>query len=65
MLAEASQRSPQTMRWHRFGGKILASRELADTYGVTDTDGSRPDCWGLIEGCGIDRRSDEGIAGFR
>jgi NAD(P)-dependent dehydrogenase (short-subunit alcohol dehydrogenase family) len=49
----------------RFGGKILTSRELADLYGLTDTDGSRPDCWGLIEKYGIDHHSTEGIAGFR
>lgn len=32
----------------RFVGRVLTARELADEYGVTDTDGSRPDCWGLI-----------------
>jgi NAD(P)-dependent dehydrogenase (short-subunit alcohol dehydrogenase family) len=32
----------------RFAGRVLTARELADEYGVTDTDGSRPDCWGLI-----------------
>jgi hypothetical protein len=46
----------------RFAGKILTSRDLADTYGVTDIDGSRPDCWGLIDKYGIDHHSDEGFA---
>jgi NAD(P)-dependent dehydrogenase (short-subunit alcohol dehydrogenase family) len=43
----------------------VTERELADTYGVTDTDGSRPDCWGLIDKYGIDHDGDEGIAEFR
>jgi NAD(P)-dependent dehydrogenase (short-subunit alcohol dehydrogenase family) len=29
----------------RHAGRVLSSAELARTYGVTDTDGSRPDCW--------------------
>lgn len=32
----------------RFAGQVLTARQLADTYEVTDVDGSRPDCWGLI-----------------
>lgn len=32
----------------RFSGTILSSRQLADVYQLTDTDGSRPDCWGLL-----------------
>ncbi len=32
----------------RFSGSILSSRQLAEFYNVTDIDGSRPDCWGLI-----------------
>jgi NAD(P)-dependent dehydrogenase (short-subunit alcohol dehydrogenase family) len=32
----------------RFAGQVLTARQLADVYGVTDVDGSRPDCWGLI-----------------
>jgi NAD(P)-dependent dehydrogenase (short-subunit alcohol dehydrogenase family) len=32
----------------RFGGRVLTARQLADEYDVTDTDGSRPDCWGLL-----------------
>lgn len=49
----------------RFAGLILTSRQLADTYDVTDTDGSRPDCWGLIDAYGIDHDSAEGIEDFR
>ena len=26
-------------------GQVLTSRRLSNRYGVTDTDGSRPDCW--------------------
>jgi NAD(P)-dependent dehydrogenase (short-subunit alcohol dehydrogenase family) len=37
----------------RFAGRILTARNLADTYEVTDTDGSRPDCWGHIAAYGI------------
>lgn len=33
---------------HRFAGRVLTARQLADAYDVTDVDGSRPDCWGLI-----------------
>jgi NAD(P)-dependent dehydrogenase (short-subunit alcohol dehydrogenase family) len=32
----------------RFAGQVLTARQLAEQYEVTDTDGSRPDCWGLI-----------------
>lgn len=32
----------------RFSGSILTARQLAECYNVTDIDGSRPDCWGLI-----------------
>lgn len=49
----------------RFAGLVLTSRQLADTYGVTDADGSRPDCWGLIEAHGLDFDDLERIAGFR
>ena len=49
----------------RFGGQILTSRQLADTYGFTDTDGSRPDCWGFLEKYGIDYEGSEGIDDFR
>lgn len=29
----------------RYAGCVMSSAELARTYGVTDTDGTRPDCW--------------------
>lgn len=29
----------------RFAGRVLSSAQLARVYGVTDTDGTRPDCW--------------------
>jgi NAD(P)-dependent dehydrogenase (short-subunit alcohol dehydrogenase family) len=32
----------------RFAGQVLTARQLAEQYEVTDTDGSRPGCWGLI-----------------
>lgn len=38
----------------RYGGQVLTARRLADTYGVTDIDGSRPDCWGLLADHGMD-----------
>jgi NAD(P)-dependent dehydrogenase (short-subunit alcohol dehydrogenase family) len=32
----------------RYAGKILTSFDLAKTYGLTDTDGSRPNCWSYM-----------------
>lgn len=32
----------------RDAGSTLTVRQLSDRYGLTDTDGSRPDCWGLL-----------------
>jgi NAD(P)-dependent dehydrogenase (short-subunit alcohol dehydrogenase family) len=29
----------------RYAGQVVSSAELARTYGFTDTDGTRPDCW--------------------
>jgi NAD(P)-dependent dehydrogenase (short-subunit alcohol dehydrogenase family) len=29
----------------RYAGRVLSSAELARTYGITDMDGTRPDCW--------------------
>jgi NAD(P)-dependent dehydrogenase (short-subunit alcohol dehydrogenase family) len=29
----------------RYAGRVFSSAELARTYGVTDTDGTQPDCW--------------------
>ena len=49
----------------RFAGRILTSRSLADEYGVTDVDGSRPDCWGYIDRYGIDEQGGSGVEEFR
>lgn len=40
---------PEVARHH---GSVLTARHLSDVYGVTDADGSRPDCWGLIRDLG-------------
>lgn len=32
----------------RFGGEVLTARDLSDTYGTTDVDGSRPDAWAWV-----------------
>ena len=29
----------------RYAGTIVSSAQLARTYGVTDADGTQPDCW--------------------
>ena len=49
----------------RFAGRTLTSHELAVTYAVVDTDGSRPDCWGYIEEHGIDEQSGAGVDDYR
>jgi NAD(P)-dependent dehydrogenase (short-subunit alcohol dehydrogenase family) len=49
----------------RWAGTIISSRQLADAFGFTDTDGSKPDCWGYLAAYGWDREDGEGIAGFR
>jgi len=49
----------------RFSGRVLTSRDLSDTYGVTDADGSRPDAWGYIAAHGIDEQSGEGVEDYR
>jgi hypothetical protein len=43
----------------------VTSRQLADRYGVTDADGSRPDCWGYIAAYGIDEQSGANVDAFR
>jgi NAD(P)-dependent dehydrogenase (short-subunit alcohol dehydrogenase family) len=52
-------------RRDRFAGRVLTARELADTYSITDVDGSRPDCWGLIADRGWDEQSPAVIAEYR
>jgi hypothetical protein len=39
----------------RWAGTIVSSRQLADACGVTDTDGSKPDCWGYLAAYGWER----------
>ncbi len=33
----------------RYAGRVLSSAELARTYGMTDVDGSQPDCWRYLD----------------
>jgi hypothetical protein len=49
----------------RWAGTIISARQLADAYGITDTDGSRPDCWGYLAAYGWERDDGEGIDEFR
>ena len=59
-IASLERGRPKSPRW---GGQIICAVSSADAYGVTDTDGSRPDCWGYCwpptagnadDGAGID-----------
>ncbi len=49
----------------RWAGQIVSARGLADAYGVTDTDGSRPDCWGYLAAYGWERDDGHGVDRFR
>jgi NAD(P)-dependent dehydrogenase (short-subunit alcohol dehydrogenase family) len=49
----------------RWAGMIVSARQLADAYGVADTDGSRPDCWGYLTAYGWERDDGEGVDRFR
>ena len=49
----------------RWAGTIISARQLADAYGFTDADGSRPDCWGYLAAYGWEREDGEGIEQFR
>ncbi|MGH3407787.1 MAG: SDR family oxidoreductase [Streptosporangiaceae bacterium] len=49
----------------RWGGTIVSARQLADAYGVTDVDGSKPDCWGYLAAYGWEREDGAGIDDFR
>jgi NAD(P)-dependent dehydrogenase (short-subunit alcohol dehydrogenase family) len=49
----------------RWAGMIVSARQLADAYGITDTDGSRPDCWGYIAAYGWEQEDGLGIDEFR
>ena len=49
----------------RWAGTVVTSRRLAEVYDVTDTDGSRPDCWGYIDRYGIAEQSGTDVDSFR
>ncbi len=49
----------------QFAGQVLTARRLADRYGVTDTDGSRPDAWGYIAAYGMEEQSGRDVERFR
>lgn len=49
----------------RWKGSIVSARQLADAYGVTDIDGSRPDCWGYLAAYGWEQQDGLGIDEFR
>jgi NAD(P)-dependent dehydrogenase (short-subunit alcohol dehydrogenase family) len=49
----------------RWAGTIISARQLADAYGITDTDGSKPDCWGYLAAYGWDQDDGKGIDQFR
>jgi NAD(P)-dependent dehydrogenase (short-subunit alcohol dehydrogenase family) len=49
----------------RWAGTIISARQLADAYGITDTDGSRPDCWGHLAAYGWGHEDGTGIEDFR
>ncbi len=46
----------------RWAGEVVSARQLADAYDVTDTDGSRPDCWGHLARFGWGHGGEAGIA---
>jgi NAD(P)-dependent dehydrogenase (short-subunit alcohol dehydrogenase family) len=49
----------------RWAGRIASVRQLADAYGFTDTDGSKPDCWGHLAKYGWGHSDGAGIDDFR
>ncbi len=49
----------------RFAGQVVTARQLADAYDVTDIDGSRPDCWGLIADHGWSEDDPEVVERYR
>jgi len=60
VAALAQDRDPS-----RWAGTIISARQLADAYDFTDTDGSKPDCWGHLAAYGWDHAGGEGIEDFR
>lgn len=53
------------MQVSRFAGQVLSVRQLADAYGFTDVDGSRPDCWALVDAYGFDHGCPDDIDKYR
>ena len=49
----------------QFAGQVLTARQLADPYGVTDVDGSRPDAWGYIAAYGMAEQPGKDVERFR
>jgi NAD(P)-dependent dehydrogenase (short-subunit alcohol dehydrogenase family) len=49
----------------QFAGQVLSARQLADLYGVTDVDGSRPDAWAYIAMYGMEEQSGRDVERFR
>ena len=49
----------------QFAGQVLTAHQLADRYGVTDADGSRPDAWGYIAAYGMEEQSGRDVERFR
>ena len=49
----------------QFAGQVLTARQLADRYGVTDADGSRPDAWGYIATYGMEEQCGRDVERFR
>ena len=49
----------------QFAGQVLTARQLADRYGLTDVDGSRPDAWGYIAAYGMKEQSGKDVERFR
>jgi NAD(P)-dependent dehydrogenase (short-subunit alcohol dehydrogenase family) len=49
----------------RWGGTIASVRQLADAYGFSDVDGSKPDCWGYLAAYGWDQEDGLGVEDFR
>jgi NAD(P)-dependent dehydrogenase (short-subunit alcohol dehydrogenase family) len=60
VAALAASGAPQ-----RWSGQIATARQLADAYGVTDIDGSRPDAWGYIREHGIGEQSGKDVDAYR
>jgi NAD(P)-dependent dehydrogenase (short-subunit alcohol dehydrogenase family) len=52
---------PELSRW---SGQSVSSGGLAQVYGFTDLDGTRPDCWRYMEEV-VDRDGPAGDAGYR